>query len=35
MMALLEIDGISYSLNDYLQKGPNYIHKLFDILVRF
>ena len=27
--------GDSYSLNDYQQKGPNYIPKLFDILVRF
>ena len=25
--------GDSYSLNDYLQKGSNYIPKLFDILV--
>ena len=24
-----------YSLNDCLQKGPNYIPKLFDILVQF
>lgn len=27
--------GDLYSLNDHLQKGPNYIPKLFDILVRF
>ena len=27
--------GDEYSLNDCLQKGPNYIPKLFDILIRF
>ena len=27
--------GEKYSLNDCLQKGPNYIPKLFDILIRF
>ena len=27
--------GDEYSLNDCLQKGPNYITKLIDILIRF
>ena len=27
--------GDDYSLNDYLQKGPNFIPKLFEVLIKF